>query len=240
MGTLAVRVTGAGKTYGPRRLFHDLDLEVTDGEFLVVVGPSGGGKSTLLRALAGLEQLDAGTVEWGDDAGGRPPTGVVFQQPLLMPWLTVRDNVRLGGGYRANRARFEADRADRLLARFGLADLADSYPDQLSGGQAQRVAIARAAAIRPRLLLLDEPFSALDPGTRGDLQRWLRSTTEELELTTVLVTHDVDEALLVGDRIALLDGSGAIGRVWENSADNGALRRELLAHYGTSPKAGVS
>lgn len=234
-------MTGADKTYGPRTLFHGLDLEVADGEFLVVVGPSGGGKSTLLRVLAGLEELDAGAVEW-DDAGDRPPTGVVFQQAMLMPWLTVRDNVRLGGGYRANKGRFSADQADRLLARFGLADLAASYPEQLSGGQAQRVAIARAVAIHPRLLLLDEPFSALDPGTRGDLQRWLRSTTGELELTTVLVTHDVDEALLVGDRIALLDGSGSIGRIWENrpGADDGTLRRELLAHYESRSKAGVS
>lgn len=237
MGTFAVRVTGAAKSYGrtpnTRPVLRGLDFSVRPGEFVVVLGPSGCGKSTLLRALAGLEELDGGSIEWsGQDA--RPPIGVVFQQPLLMPWLTVRENIRFGGRYQANHARFETARAEELLSRFGLAELADSYPDQLSGGQAQRVAVARAAAIRPHLLLLDEPFSALDPTTRHDLQDWLRSTTSALGLTTVLVTHDVSEALSLGDRIALLDGSGAVGRTWSNepgSRNDPALHDELLAHY---------
>lgn len=243
MGTLAVRLTGADKTYGrgasARKVFSGLEADVVSGEFLVVVGPSGGGKSTLLRVLAGLEELDSGSIEW-DGTADRPATGVVFQQPLLMPWLTVRDNVLLGGGFRANRERFETAEADRLLARFGLSDLAGSYPHELSGGQAQRVAVARAVAIRPRLLLLDEPFSALDPGVRGDLQRWLRGTTEELGLTTVLVTHDVDEAVLVGDRIALLDGSGVVRHVWANVAGGDELRSEILAHYRSDTQVAVS
>lgn len=237
-------MTDAAKSYGrtpnSRTVLNGLDLSVGDREFLVVLGPSGGGKSTLLRLLAGLEELDGGTIEWFGNGGGRPPVGAVFQQPLLMPWLTVRDNVRFGGRYRANQTRFEAAWSDELLSRFGLGGIADSYPDQLSGGQAQRVAVARAAAIRPRLLLLDEPFSALDPGTRRDLQDWLRTATSELGLTTVLVTHDVNEALLLGDRIALLDGSGSVRRTWDNepgTADTG-LHDELLAHYRSDEPAG--
>lgn len=238
MGTLAVRITNADKSYGRtpnrRTVLKGLDLSVYDREFLIVLGPSGGGKSTLLRLLAGLEHLDSGTIEWFGNSDGRPPIGMVFQQPLLMPWLTVRGNVRFGDRYRANQARFDDAWPEKLLSRFALDGVADSYPDQLSGGQAQRVAVARAAAIRPRLLLLDEPFSALDPRTRRDLQEWLRDTTTELGLTTILVTHDVDEAVLLGDRVVLLDGSGSVHRIWDNdpgASDTTALREELLAHY---------
>jgi ABC-type nitrate/sulfonate/bicarbonate transport system ATPase subunit len=240
VGTVAVRVTGATKRYRHGRhavsVLDGLDLDIVAGELLVVAGTSGSGKSTLLRVLAGLEPLDAGAVEW---SGGWPaPTGMVFQQPLLMPWLTVRDNVRIGGRFRANRGRFDQGAADALLARFGLADLADTYPDALSGGQAQRVAVARAAAIQSRFLLLDEPFSALDPATRHDAQRWLRDTVTVLDLTAVLVTHDVDEALYLGDRIALLDGFGTVAHHWANPvtgdrtelADH-PLRAELLGRY---------
>ncbi|MEU6130364.1 ABC transporter ATP-binding protein [Saccharopolyspora sp. NPDC047091] len=239
MGTITVRLSGAEKSYPPhhRKVLDGLDLVVRDGEFVVLLGPSGCGKSTLLRILAGLESLDGGALEWA--GGTRPPIGAVFQQPHLMPWLTARDNVLLGGRYRANRARFSPDRAAGLIERLGLAELADSYPDRLSGGQAQRVAVARAAAIGPALLLLDEPFSALDPAARADLQRWVRASTDDLALTSVLVTHDVDEALLVADRIAMLDGSGAVAREWPNSPGtaDGPLREELLAHYPASPVA---
>jgi sulfate transport system ATP-binding protein/sulfonate transport system ATP-binding protein len=222
-------------------VLEGLDLEVERGEFLVLVGPSGSGKSTLLRALAGLEHLDAGRIERPADADtDRPAIGVVFQQPLLMPWLTVRQNIHFGGRYRFNRERFDVAAADALLERFGLAAVADARPDQLSGGQAQRAAVARAVAVRPRMLLLDEPFSALDPATRNALQDWLRDLVAQLGLTVVLVTHDVDEALYLGDRIALLDGSGQVAAEWANTpprerADLADLptRAELLARYGT-------
>ncbi len=226
MGTVAVSVTGARKSYGAASILSGLDLAVSSGEFLVLLGPSGCGKSTLLGVLAGLETLDAGTVERRGEH-----VGVVLQQPELMPWLTVRDNVRLGGRYRANRHRFDPRWADELISRLGLDELGASYPDQLSGGQAQRVAVARAAAIRPDLLLLDEPFSALDPGARGDLRNWVRSCTTELDSAAVLVTHDVDEALAVGNRIAMLDGSGTISAEWSNRAGDALLRDELLAQY---------
>lgn len=239
MGTVTVQITSAYKSYGESRretpVLNGIDLTVGTDESLVLVGPSGCGKSTLLRVVAGLEPLDAGFVEWPAETGNRPRTGMVFQDALLMPWLTVRENVRFGGRYRANRAGFEESSVDALLARMELSDLAESYPDQLSGGQAQRVAIARAVAIRPRLLLLDEPFAALDPATRGRLREWLRSLTTELGLTTVLVTHDVDEALYLGDRIASLSTSGTVSRTWHNepagAAETNPLRGEVLAHY---------
>ncbi|MDT0268995.1 ATP-binding cassette domain-containing protein [Streptomyces sp. DSM 44915] len=247
MGTLAVRLTGATRRLGPagrsRAVLDNLELTVERDEFLVVVGPSGSGKSTLLRILAGLEPLDAGTLARPDRPtaeGPPPPIGVVFQQPLLYPWLTVRQNIALGQRYRANRDRFDATAVDELLDRLGLDGLGDAWPDQLSGGQAQRVAVARAVVVRPDILLLDEPFSALDPATRATLQDWLREIVAALGLTVVLVTHDVDEALYLGRRIALLDGSGRVAATWDHQppADRAAvrddpLRARVLAGYRT-------
>jgi ABC-type nitrate/sulfonate/bicarbonate transport system ATPase subunit len=209
---------------------------VEEGEFLSVLGRSGSGKSTLLRVIAGLERLTAGTVEWSglDGEVPRPQTGVVFQQPLLMPWLTVRENIAFGGRFAAHRGRFDRDHAESLLTRFGLAALADRYPDQLSGGQAQRVSIIRAAAIRPRLLLLDEPFSALDPAIRGDLREWVAGLAGELAVTVVLVTHDVDEAITLADRIVLLSPQGTVAGEWNIRAggdETERLRAEILDHY---------
>ena len=226
MGTVAVGVTGARKSYTGETVLNGLDIEVSDREFLVLLGPSGCGKSTLLGVLAGLEGLDAGEVERDGEH-----VGVVLQRPELLPWLTVRENVLLGGRYRANRDRFDPRWADEVVSRLGLGELATSYPDQLSGGQAQRVAVARAVAIRPELLLLDEPFSALDPAARGDLRSWVRSCAAELGSAAVLVTHDVDEALAVGDRIAMLDGSGTVCAQWNNRAGDEPLREQLLAQY---------
>lgn len=236
MGTRAVRLVNGHKSYAGRRdpVLQGVDLSVAAGETLVVLGVSGSGKSTLLRILAGLDHLDSGSLQWeqADPAGkGQPHTGVVFQQPLLMPWLTVRENICLGGRFARNRDRFDPAHADELLARFGLAALAGSYPEQLSGGQAQRVAVIRAVSIRPQVLLLDEPFSALDPAIRADLQQWLRAMTTELGLTTVLVTHDIEEAVVVGDRIALLGTSGTFEQEWSTSTDPERLRVEILASY---------
>ncbi|MDP7723667.1 ABC transporter ATP-binding protein [Mycobacterium sp. TY814] len=219
-------------------VLNDIDLTIDDGDFLAILGRSGSGKSTLLRVIAGLETLTTGTVEWSSANGvARPHTGVVFQQALLMPWLTVRENVAIAGRFAANKATFQREYAEELLRRFDLERVADRYPDQLSGGQAQRVAIIRAVATRPRLLLLDEPFSALDPAIRGDLRSWLANLAAELGITVVLVTHDVDEALLLAGRVVLLGPDGRIRREWQPAltaavrTGDEQLRQEILDHY---------
>ncbi|WP_028932194.1 ABC transporter ATP-binding protein [Pseudonocardia spinosispora] len=236
MGTVALRLTAAAKSYGDRAVLRGLDLDVVRDGRLVVLGPSGSGKSTLLRVLAGLEELDSGRLSRPDEQPAS--TAVVFQQPLLMPWLDVRENVELGGRYSANRGRFARDEVAGLLELFGLTEFADALPGQLSGGQAQRVSIARAMAVRPDVLLLDEPFSALDPATRTGLRTWLREAATRLRVTLVLVTHDVDEALYLGQTITALDGAGGIGERWDNPIEPGhdqladhPLRAELLASY---------
>jgi ABC-type nitrate/sulfonate/bicarbonate transport system ATPase subunit len=233
VGTDAVRISAVSKRFGSVEALREIDLTIGDGEFVAVLGRSGSGKSTLLRVLAGLEAPSSGSVRWSGE-GGRPRSGVVFQQPLLMPWLTVTENVAFARRFGAHRAAFDARDAETLTRRFGLEALADRYPDQLSGGQAQRVAILRAVATRPRLLLLDEPFSALDPAIRDDLQRWLADLAEQLDVTVVLVTHDVGEALALAGRVVLLRDGHLAGQ-WSPSrpgdGDVRALRNEILQHY---------
>ena len=231
MGTGTVRIVGGHKRFdADSHALTDINLTIDDGEFLAILGRSGSGKSTLLRVIAGLEKLTSGTVEWtGGNGSARPHTGVVFQQALLMPWLTAGENVMIAGRFAAHRKSFERSYASELLRRFELDRVANRYPDQLSGGQAQRVAIIRAVAHRPRLLLLDEPFSALDPAIRADLQSWLATLAAELGITVVLVTHDVDEALLLASRVVLLGPDGRIRREWQPG--NQELRQEILDHY---------
>lgn len=238
MGTHALRITNGTRQFGGTPALADVNLQIHTGEFLAVLGPSGSGKSTLLRICAGLDVLTSGTLTWSSD-GSRPRTGVVFQQPLLMPWLTVTDNVAFARRFKAQRRGFDAEDAARLITRFGLDHLADRYPDELSGGQAQRVAILRAVATRPQLLLLDEPFSALDPATRGDLTGWLRELARELDVTVVLVTHDVDEALALAQRIVLLD-AGRIRAEWAVGGDGFPTRSEILAQYRADPAVEVT
>jgi ABC-type nitrate/sulfonate/bicarbonate transport system ATPase subunit len=231
VGTGTVRIVGGHKRFdADSHALTDINLTIDDGEFLAILGRSGSGKSTLLRVIAGLEKLTSGTVEWtGGNGSARPHTGVVFQQALLMPWLTAGENVMIAGRFAAHRKSFERSYASELLRRFELDRVADRYPDQLSGGQAQRVAIIRAVAHRPRLLLLDEPFSALDPAIRADLQSWLATLAAELGITVVLVTHDVDEALVLASRVVLLGPDGRIRREWQPG--NQELRQEILSHY---------
>lgn len=230
--TYAVQIANGCKRFGDTPVLVDIDVSVSTGEVVAVVGRSGSGKSTLLRVLAGLEKLSSGTITWPAD-GSRPQTGVVFQQPLLMPWLTVAENVVFAKRFAAHRKTFAARYAIDLVSRFGLDSLAHRYPEQLSGGQAQRVAILRAVATRPRLLLLDEPFSALDPATRAELQSWLSDLTAELDVTVVLVTHDVDEALALARRVVLLGEDGRMRREWllDESPDRTQLREDVLDNY---------
>jgi len=253
-----LRVANGTRRLGARghqfTVFEDLDLEVADGEVFVLLGPSGCGKSTLLRVIARLDQLDEGTVEVAPGPGGRD-VGIVFQQPLLLPWLNVHDNVALGLSYGANKSANEDGLIERTLAEFGLSELAGAYPSELSGGQAQRVSLARTVVTRPRVILLDEPFGALDPLTRRSLQQWLLGIQQSLGLTVVMVTHDVEEALLLGNRVALMSPSpGRIVRTWEISSEKreprqlAELREEVLRTYGevasgrapSAPEAGAS
>jgi sulfate transport system ATP-binding protein len=190
-----------------------IDLEVGDGEFLALLGPSGSGKTTLLRIMAGLDRPDAGAVAFdGEDFLVQTPrqrrVGLVFQHYALFRHMTVADNIAFGlkvrpRGQRPSRTDIAA-RVSELLRLVQLEGLEKRYPAQLSGGQRQRVALARALAIQPRLLLLDEPFGALDAKVRRELRRWLRHIHNETGVTTVFVTHDQEEALDLADRVAIL------------------------------------
>jgi sulfate transport system ATP-binding protein len=191
----------------------EVSLDIAPGEFVALVGPSGSGKTTLLRILAGLDYPDRGSVTRnGQDflaASARERNvGLVFQHYALFRHLTVRENVAFGLRVRPRRRRPSRDeiraRVDVLLKRVELADLGNRYPSQLSGGQRQRVALARALAVEPDVLLLDEPFGALDAQVRTSLRRWLRELHEELGLTTVFVTHDQEEALELANQIVVM------------------------------------
>jgi len=194
-----------GKTYpnGVHAL-EGISLTVSPGEILVVIGGSGCGKSTMLRAISGLDTPSQGTASLDGAAITEPreEIGIIFQEPRLLPWLTVADNVGFGldGVPREERRA----RVQRALARVGLAEKANVWPRELSGGQAQRVAIARALVPRPQVLLLDEPFSALDAFTRADLQVHLLDLWAELKPTLIMVTHDVEEAVVLADRIMVM------------------------------------
>jgi sulfonate transport system ATP-binding protein len=198
-------VTALSKRYPNGTLaLSGLRLEVAQGEILAVVGGSGCGKSTLLRLIAGLESPSEGsvTLDGTPVAAPRPEIGIVFQEPRLLPWLSVRDNV--GFGLRALREPERRARVDEALARVGLKDFAGCWPRELSGGMAQRAALARALVQHPRVLLLDEPFSALDALTRYDLQSHLLDLWAWTRPTMVLVTHDIEEALVLADRVVVL------------------------------------
>jgi sulfonate transport system ATP-binding protein len=194
-----------GKTYpnGVHAL-EGISFSVALGEIVAIVGGSGCGKSTLLRAISGLDQASQGGVLLDGAAVTAPheKIGIVFQEPRLLPWLTVADNVGFGLADRPKAERTE--RVERALRRVGLADKAGAWPRELSGGQAQRVAIARALVAQPEVLLLDEPFSALDALTRADLQEHLLDLWADTRPTLILVTHDVDEAVVLADRIMVM------------------------------------
>jgi len=217
----------------------ELDLTIARGEHLSLLGPSGCGKSTLLRLLAGLEAPSQGEVllDGQPVRAGDPRLGIMFQDPLLYPWLTVAENIRYPLTLAANRG-LPRGRVSELLAKVGLREFAHSYPPQLSGGMAQRAALARAIVRHPDYLLLDEPFAALDAVTRTRLQSWLEALAHSEGLTLVTVTHDVDEAILLGDRVVLMaPAPGRLARSWQvglprprdrTDARLLALRSELL------------
>ena len=192
------------KRYDETLVFEDLDLDVEPGEVLCLLGPSGCGKTTLLHLLAGLEDPTAGRIEIDDEPVTGPDYrwGVVFQDPLLYPWLSVRENVAVGPRLRGTEP--DAGRIDDLLDLVGLDGFEDADTSDLSGGMAQRASLARTLANDPEVLLLDEPFSALDQLTKMELQDELRRIVDELGVTAVFVTHDIDEAVYLGDRVAIM------------------------------------
>ena len=210
MTDYAIQVKGANKHYGDFAALDSVDFAVPRGSLTSLLGPSGSGKSTLLRAIAGLDEPDTGTIIInGRDVTHEPPQrrgiGFVFQHYAAFKHLTVRDNVAFGLRIRKTPKNEIKTKVDDLLDVVGLGGFKDRYPAQLSGGQRQRMALARALAIDPEVLLLDEPFGALDAKVREDLRLWLRRLHHDVQVTTVLVTHDQAEALDVSDRIAVLN-----------------------------------
>ncbi|VVE55912.1 ABC transporter ATP-binding protein [Pandoraea capi] len=231
-----------GLSYGERAILRGVDLSVAPGELVSVLGPSGSGKSTLLRIAAGLLRPSDGavTVDGAPLTGPRPDVALAFQDPCLLPWLSVERNVAFGLTF-ARQPKLTRDvrraRIDAALTEVGLAHAHHLNPRQLSGGMAQRVALARCLARQPRALLLDEPFGALDEVTRADMQRLLVTVVRDTGAATVLVTHDIDEALLVSDRIVLLGNQGRTLAQWQIDVPSpreaqvealGALRIEIL------------
>ncbi len=212
-----IRVRAVSRSFGGFQALRDVDLDVRSGELIALLGPSGSGKTTLLRIIAGLESHDTGSVEiagretTGADAGAHG-IGFVFQHYALFKHMTVADNIGFALRMRKAKKTLIATRVAELMALFRLDGLAARYPDELSGGQRQRVALARALASEPELLLLDEPFGALDARVRQELRRWLRRLHDDLGVTTVFVTHDQEEALEVADRIVVMN-AGRIEQV---------------------------
>lgn len=227
---MSIAIRNVSKNFGAFSALNNISLDVPPGELVALLGPSGCGKTTLLRIIAGLEQPDAGNVLFnGEDATQRHVrerrVGFVFQHYALFRHMTVFENVAFGLRVRPKETRpNEAEikrRVHELLELVQLDWLADRYPPQLSGGQRQRIALARALAVEPKVLLLDEPFGALDAQVRKDLRRWLRRLHDELHITSVFVTHDQEEALEVADRIVVMNKGvveqiGTPGEVYDN------------------------
>jgi sulfate transport system ATP-binding protein len=207
---MSIQVENVSKRFGDFAALDDVSLTVPDGSLTALLGPSGGGKSTLLRVIAGLEEPDRGGVQIsGKDATSLPPqqrgVGFVFQHYAAFKHMTVWQNVAFGLKIR-KRAKAEVERrVSELLELVHLDGLADRYPAQLSGGQRQRMALARALAVEPKVLLLDEPFGALDARVRKDLRLWLRRLHDEMHVTTIFVTHDQEEAMDIAEQIVVMN-----------------------------------
>jgi len=226
---MGISVEGAMKSFGDFQALDDVSIEVPDGSLTALLGPSGSGKSTLLRAIAGLETLDSGRVLIdGEDVSKKPTqkreVGFVFQHYAAFKHMTVFENVGFGLKIRKETKAKIADRVHELLRLVQIDGLADRYPSQLSGGQRQRMALARALAVEPQVLLLDEPFGALDAKVRKDLRAWLRRLHEEMHVTTIFVTHDQEEAMDVAEQLVVMnqgrvEQSGSADDLYEHPAN---------------------
>jgi sulfate transport system ATP-binding protein len=223
---MSIVVDSVSKIFADFVALDDVSLEVRDGSLTALLGPSGGGKSTLLRVIAGLELPDSGTVRIGGrDATNTPPqrrnVGFVFQHYAAFKHMTVAKNVAFGLTIRKRPKEEIEGRVQELLELVHLDGFAHRYPSQLSGGQRQRMALARALAVQPRVLLLDEPFGALDATVRKELRAWLRRLHDEVHVTTVFVTHDQEEAMEVAEQIVVLNEGRVIA-----SGPPDAVRRD--------------
>jgi sulfate transport system ATP-binding protein len=231
---MSIEIRNVTKRFGSFLALDDVSLGIPEGSLTAVLGPSGSGKSTLLRIVAGLERPDSGEILLsGEDATGVAPqrrdVGFVFQHYAAFKHMTVRDNVAFALTIRKRPRQEIRERVDELLELVQLQGFADRYPSRLSGGQRQRMALARALAAKPRVLLLDEPFGALDARVRAELRDWLRRLHEEVHVTTVFVTHDQEEAMEVADRVAVLDHArleqvGAPAELYDAPASEFVLR----------------
>jgi sulfate transport system ATP-binding protein len=235
---MSIEVQHVSKRFGDFVALDDVSFSVPPGELVALLGPSGGGKTTMLRIIAGLEAPDSGVVMLeGEDATDRSArdrgVGFVFQHYALFRHMTVFENVAFGLRVRARRVRPSPEEISRrvhdLLNLVQLNFLADRLPSQLSGGQRQRVALARALAVEPKVLLLDEPFGALDANVRRDLRRWLRRLHDEIHLTSVFVTHDQEEAIELADRVVIInrgviEQNGSVDDVVERPANEFVMR----------------
>jgi sulfate transport system ATP-binding protein len=226
---MGISVEGANKRFGDFQALDDVSIEVPDGSLTALLGPSGSGKSTLLRAIAGLEDLDSGLVTInGENATAKPAqkrgVGFVFQHYAAFKHMTVYDNVAFGLKIRKWDKQKTSARVHELLELVQLDGLAGRFPSQLSGGQRQRMALARALAVEPKVLLLDEPFGALDAKVRKDLRTWLRNLHEEMHVTTIFVTHDQEEAMDVAGQLVVMnegrvEQSGTADELYEHPAN---------------------
>jgi NitT/TauT family transport system ATP-binding protein len=215
-----IHIAGLEKSFKTRsgetvNALTNVNIDIQENEFISVVGPSGCGKTTLLRILAGLESASSGVIQCDQTriTGPRPDVGVVFQQATLLPWNTVLTNVLLSAHLKNDRSQATVKRAERLLAFMGLKDFAQKYPFELSGGMQQRVSICRALMREPRILLMDEPFGALDAMTREAMNMELMRVWSEEKKTVIFITHSIPEAVLLGDRVVVM--SPRPGRISE-------------------------
>ncbi len=219
---MGITVEGANKRFDDFQALDEVSINVPDGSLTALLGPSGSGKSTLLRAIAGLEDLDSGVITINDEVANDKPAqkrgvGFVFQHYAAFKHMTVFENVAFGLKIRKWKKPETSERVHELLQLVQLDGLAGRFPSQLSGGQRQRMALARALAIQPQVLLLDEPFGALDAKVRKDLRTWLRNLHEEMHVTTIFVTHDQEEAMDVAEQLVVMNE----GRVEQSgSADD--------------------
>ncbi|MDR1007570.1 MAG: sulfate ABC transporter ATP-binding protein [Campylobacteraceae bacterium] len=211
---MSIEISHVSKSFGAFNALDDISLTIPNGELTALLGPSGSGKTTLLRIIAGLETLDSGVIRFfGEDSTNKPTkdrkVGFVFQHYALFKHMSVFENIAFGLKIRPRKTRPSKeeikDKVFKLLKMVQLEPLANRFPSELSGGQKQRVALARALAVEPKVLLLDEPFGALDAKVRQELRRWLRYLHDEIHITSVFVTHDQEEALEVSDKIVILN-----------------------------------